>query len=312
MATLTLLAGSGNPTLATAVARGLGTSVGACLMESFPDGEQHVEIRESVRGHDVFLVQPTCPPVADHLLELLLLADAARRAGAAGITAVMPYFGYARQDRRAVGREPVAARLIADIIGASGIDRAVLVDLHTPATEAFFSIPVEQLSAVALLSAAVSPVADRAVVVAPDLGAVRLAEQYARLLNLPMATIQKVRTGPAAVRVREIVGDVRQRTPLIVDDMISTGHTVAAAVRALLAAGCEPDITVVVSHGLFVGGAEQVLANLPISRIVTTDSVPARADLPLPVTVASLGGLLVETVRRLHGSESLSDIIMHR
>jgi ribose-phosphate pyrophosphokinase len=312
MGPLTLFTGSAHATLANAVARDIGVPLGACLRERFPDGEERVEIRESVRDHDVFLIQPTCPPVADHLLELLLLADACRRAGAGRLTAVVPYFGYARQDRRAAGREPVGARLVADLLGAGRIDRIVLLDLHTPAAEAFFSIPVEQLSAVALLAASVRPLAAKAVVVAPDLGAVRLADQYARLLERPMATIQKIRTGPEAVAVREIAGAVRGRVALIVDDMISTGHTVAVAVRALLAAGCEPDITVAVSHGLFVGGAEQVLADLPIGRIVTTDSVPPRADLPLPIEVVGIAPLLVEAIRRLHRSESLGEIVVHR
>ena len=308
-----LFAGSANPTLAEAVARGLGTPLGACAKEHFPDGELHLELKESVRGHDVYLIQPTCPPVADHLLELLLFADACRRAGAGALTAVVPYFGYARHDRRAKGREPIGARLVADLVGASGIQRVVLVDLHTPASEAFFSVPVEHLSAVHLLADQVRPaIAADAIIVAPDLGAVRLAEAYAGLLKLPVATVHKVRLGPEAVQVREIVGDVRGRVPLIVDDMISTGHTIAVAVRALLAAGCNPDVSVVVSHGLFVGSIERVLLDVPVGRIVTTDSVPPRGDLPLPVEVVSLAPLLVEAIRRLHRDESLSELTAHR
>ena len=310
---LKLFAGSANPGLAEAVARGLGTPLGACVSERFPDGELHLEIKESVRGDDVYLMQPTCPPVADHLLELLLLADACRRAGAGVLTAIVPYYGYARQDRRAKGREPIGARLIADLVEASGIERVVLIDLHTPASEAFFSVPVEHLSAVHLLADAVRPaITADAIVVAPDLGAVRLAEAYAGLLNLPVATVHKVRLGPEAVQVREIVGDVRGRAPLIVDDMISTGHTIAVAVRALLAAGCRPDVTVVVSHGLFVGPIERVLRDLPVGRVVTTDTVPPRIDLPLPVNVATVAPLLVEAIRRLHRDESLSELAVHR
>jgi ribose-phosphate pyrophosphokinase len=164
-----------------------------------------------------------------------------------------------------------------------------------------------------LLADAVRPaITADAIVVAPDLGAVRLAEAYAGLLNLPVATVHKVRLGPEAVQVREIVGDVRGRAPLIVDDMISTGHTIAVAVRALLAAGCRPDVTVVVSHGLFVGPIERVLRDLPVGRVVTTDTVPPRVDLPLPVNVATVAPLLVEAIRRLHRDESLSELAVHR
>lgn len=312
MSALALFTGSANPRLAQAIARELPTPLGACRRQHFPDGELHLEIAESVRGRDVYLIQSTCAPVSDHLVELLLMADACRRAGADQMTAVMPYFGYARHDRRATGREPVAARLVADLIATSGLDRVVVVDLHTPAIEGFFSVPAEDVTAVPLLADAIRPVTDATVIVAPDLGASRLAEEYARLLNRPVATIHKIRTGPESVEVRQIVGDVRGKVPLIVDDMISTGHTLAAAVRALLAAGCVPDVTVVVSHGLFVGSIETVVRDLPIGRIVTTDSVPQRPDLPLPVQTVSLGRLLGHVVRRLHASESLADVVVHR
>lgn len=312
MAVLSLFAGSANPNLAAAVARKMAVPLGACLSREFPDGERQLELRESVRDHDVFLFQATCPPVADNLLELLLMTDAARRAGAGRITAVIPYFGYARQDRRASGREPIGAKLVADVIAASGVAHVVVADLHTPASEAFFAMPVEQVSAVPLLAKALGTVPADAVIVAPDLGAVRLAEKYSHLLNRPMATIHKARLGPEAVEVRQLVGDVKGRTPVIVDDMISTGHTVAAAVRALIAAGCKPDITVAVSHGLFVGPAVEVLRSLPIGRIVTTDTVPQRVDLPLPVTVASVAPLLADVVGRLHRSESLGEVLVRK
>ena len=309
---LVLLSGLANPALAASVARAFGIPLGTCLNRQFPDGERHIELYDSVRGDDVFLVQPTSPPVADHFVELLLLADACRRAGAGRLTAVMPYYGYARHDRRATGREPIGARLLADVLATAGIDRVVAVDLHTPATEAFFSVPVEHVSAVDLLAHGLGPIPDNAVIVAPDLGAVRLAERYSSLLARQMATILKTRLGPESVEVRQLVGDVRGKTPIIVDDMISTGHTVAAAVRALLAAGCEPDITVVVSHGLFVGAIDRVLAGSPIGQIVTTDTVPPRADLPLPVKVVSVAPLIVDVIGRLHRSESLNEILVHR
>jgi len=308
MSALTLVAGSGNPDLAHAVAVEIGTRPALYLMEAFPDGELHIDIHESVRGHDVFLVQPTGPPVADHLMELMLLADACRRAGADRLTAVLPYYGYGRQDRRAAGREPVGARLVADLIGAAGVSRVVAVDLHTPALEACFTMPFEHVTAVPLLAKSLGTLPEDAVIVAPDLGAARLAEQFSKRLGRPMATMHKERTGSGTVRVLDVVGRVEARRPIIVDDMISTGGTVAAAVRALLAAGCTPDITVVVSHGLLVGDAEATLESLPIGRLVTTDSLPLRDDLVLPVEVVSLAPLLAGVIGRLHRDESLSTL----
>lgn len=310
---ITILSGSANLSLAEAIADQLGLRLGSRVLQRFPDGELHVEIQETVRGHDVYLIQPTSPPVAAHLLELLLLADACRRAGAAFLTAVVPYFGYARQDRRASGRAPVAARLIADLLQSSGLHRVVAVDLHTTALEGFFSIPLEHLSAASLLAEAVRlKVPPNAVIVAPDLGAVKLAERYASLLHLPLAIIHKTRLSGEEVRVQRIVGDVRGRTPVVVDDMISTGGTIQAAIQALLAAGCvSAELTVVASHGLFVGPAEERLHAVPIHRLLVTDSVARPAREPFPLHLTSLGPLLAEAIRRLHSNQSLSDLLVH-
>jgi ribose-phosphate pyrophosphokinase len=307
-----LLSGSANPALAQKVADHVGTHLAACVLERFPDGELHVEIRESVRGQRVYILQSTSPPVEEHLFEILLLADACRRAGAAQMTAIIPYYGYARQDRRAVGRDPIAARVAADVLAACHIDDLVVVDLHSRAAEGFFSLPAQHLSAVPLLADTVrTSTVEQAVLVAPDLGAVKLAERYSRILNLPVATIHKTRLSGREVKVHQLVGDVRDRLPIIVDDMLSTGGTVAAAVRALLAAGCKPDIAVVVTHGLFAHPAEEVLRNLPIGRVMTTDSVAPRADMGLPVTVVTLAALLGNVVKRLDRNESLGDLISH-
>jgi len=307
-----LLSGTANPVLGQNVAERLGRSLAACVLERFPDGELHVEVRESVRGQRVYVVQPTNPPVEQHLFEMLLLADACKRAGASHLTGVVPYFGYARQDRRASGREPIGGRVAADMIAAGGIDRVILVDLHSRAGEGFFSVPVEHLSAVPLLTDAVrSSSLEQTVLVAPDLGAVKLADHYSRILKLPVATVHKTRLSGRDVRVQQLVGDVRGRSPVIVDDLLSTGGTVAAAVRALLAAGCTPDITVVVTHGLFAGPAEEVLRDLPIARVITTDSIAQRVELGLPLQVVSLAPLLAEVIRRLDRDESVSDLISH-
>jgi ribose-phosphate pyrophosphokinase len=307
-----LISGSAHPALATAIAARLGTPPAARILERFPDGELHVELRESVRGHQVFLLEPTCPPVEAHLFELLLLADACRRAGARRRVAVLPYFGYARQDRRAKGRDPIGARVVCDVLASGTINHVVVLDLHTRATEGFFAMPAEHLSAVPLLAEAIrKDVGDRAVMVAPDLGAVRLANRYGTALGCPVATIYKTRLSGRDVQVQQIVGDVGDRTPFIVDDMISTGGTVAAAVRALLAAGCRPDLTVVATHGVFADRAAETLRALPIGRLVTTDSVPLRPDLGLPVDVVSVAPLLADVIARLDRDESLGDLVSH-
>jgi ribose-phosphate pyrophosphokinase len=282
-----------------------------CILERFPDGELHIELQESVRGHDVYLVQPTSPPVDEHLFELLLMADACRRAGAIHLTAVIPYFGYARQDRRAHGREPLSVRLIADLLATSGIQRVVAVDLHSQGVESAFAIPVEHLSAVPTLAEAVrSSVPRNAVVVSPDLGAVKMAERYAKLLDLPVAIVHKTRISGAEVNVQRIVGNVRDQQVLVVDDMISTGGTIEKAIKALLEAGClSSGIKVAASHGLLVGPAAERLGKLPIEKIYASNSVPTPDRFPLPIEVRSLAGLLAETIQRLHASESIAGLI---
>jgi ribose-phosphate pyrophosphokinase len=308
---LTLISGSANPALADALATRLGLHLADRRLERFPDGELHVEIREALRGHDVYLVQPTGPPVDAHLLELLLLADACRRAGAARLTAVVPYFGYARHDRRSRPGEPVGARVVADLLSVGGIARLVAVDLHAAALEGFLAMPLEHLSAVPrLVEALRSSARPDTVVVAPDLGAVKLAERYARALDRPVAIVHKTRLTGRDVAVRSLVGDVRDRAPLIVDDMISTGGTIEAAVRAVLAAGAVPEVTIAASHGLFVGPAAERLRGLPIRRFLVTDSVPIPGELPLTLEVVGVAPLLAEAITALHADQSLSHLLV--
>jgi ribose-phosphate pyrophosphokinase len=309
---LKIVAGSANCALGEAVAKKLGLDLVGRVVERFPDSEMHVEIRESVRGYDVYIVQPTCPPVDEHLIELLLIADACRRAGADRLTAVIPYFGYARQDRRARGREPVSARVMADMIRAGGLDRVVALDLHGATLEGVLSIPLEHLTAVPLLAeAARSSVGSGTVVVSPDLGAVKLAERYGKILRLPVAIVHKTRLGGAEVAVRNITGEVKGKPVLIVDDMITTGGTVQAAIRALLDAGSAPDFVVAASHGLFVDGAAERFRGLPVRRFFSTDSVPAPIDFAPPVQTISAAPLFAETIERLHNRRSLGELIRH-
>jgi ribose-phosphate pyrophosphokinase len=309
--TLVLLAGTANPPLAAAIAECLGVPLADREASRFPDGEMHVEIGTSVRGCDVYLIQPTGPTAEEHIFQLLLLADACRRAGSARLTAVVPYFGYARQDRRATGREPVGARVVADLFATVGIGRTVAVDLHAP-LEGVFGRPLEHLTAIPVLAERLRAVGTAGrVVVAADLGASKLAERYARLLDLPVAFVHKRRLSGEEVTVRDVTGEVKDRLPLVVDDMITTGGTVEAAVRAVLGAGARPEVVVAATHGLLVGKAVERLAALPVKRVVTSDSVLSSPG-SLPIERVSLASLLAEAISRLHGDRSLSDLIMHR
>ena len=309
---LSLLAGLGNLPLAQGVARALGVALADCELSRFPDGEMHVEVRETVRDADVYLLQPTVPPIEANLLQLLLLADACRRSGATRVTAVMPYFGYARQDRRATGREAVGARVIAETLRSAGIDRVVAVHLHTAGLEAVFSIPLEHLSAMPVLSAALGSLPHGpGVVVAPDAGAIKLAQHWARVLNIPAAVVHKIRVGGDMVETHGLAGEVRGLRPLIVDDMVTTGGTVAAAIAVLLEAGAVPEVMVAATHGLFVGSAVERLAALPITYLLVTDTVSNTAPVDLPVQRVSVAPLLADAITRLHRGRSLSDLILH-
>lgn len=307
---LTVVSGTANLSLAESVARALGVPTCHRILRRFADGELHVEIQESVRGHDVYIVQPTSPPPDEHLMELLFLADACRRAGAARLTAVVPYFGYARQDRRASGREPIGAGVVATLIEAAGFARVVAIDLHAPEIEGFFRIPVEHLSAASLLAGAIGP-SGNSVIVAPDLGAVKLVERFRSLLNLPAAMIHKARISGSEVAFRSIIGDVKDRSPIVVDDMISTGGTIEAAVKGLLDAGCRPDVSVVATHALFVGPAVARLQALPIRQLIATDTVDTPAELPAHFQVVNVAPLLADAIGRLHRDQSLEPVLAH-
>ncbi len=309
---LKLLAGRANPRLADAVAGILKVTPSERSLMRFPDGELHVELRDTVRGADVYLLQPTGPPVEEYLFELLLLADACRRAGAERLTAVMSYFGYARQDRRASGREAVAARLVAEMLAGARIDRVVAVDLHAAALEGFFPMPVEHLTAIPFLIEEVrNRLPSASVVVAPDLGAAKMAQRFASALQLPTAIVHKQRISGEKVAVRTIAGEVRRQVPLIVDDMISSGGTIEAAVKALEAAGAVPGSCVVATHGLLVGTALARLTACGIARLVVTDSVALSIPTLHPPTIVSIAPLLAQAIERLHRRQSLAELIRH-
>lgn len=324
-----ILPGTANRPLAISVADDLGVGAAGCEVERFPDGELRPVV-ENVRGEDVYVVQPTGPPANEHLVELLLLLDACRRAGAERITAVVPYFGYARQDRRLREGQAVGARVCVDALAAAGADRLVVVDPHTPALEAMSSVPVEMLSALPVLAGAIGDLADDAVVVAPDLGAAKLAERYAAMSGRDVTVVRKTRLSGAVVHASELIGDVAGRPAVVVDDMITTGATVEAAVRVLRDHGAT-DVTVAATHGVLSAGAAERISAPGVGRLILTDTLALAGTLALDGTsplagasplasrpgpkapaigfeVCSIAPLIAEALRRLHEDEPLGDL----
>jgi ribose-phosphate pyrophosphokinase len=301
---LAVLGGPASVALARGVCDALSVQPVAYRCQRFPDREAQVELGETVRGRDVFLIQATSPPADVHLVELLLLADACRRDGAARLTGVVPYFGYARQDRR-IGRQSLGGAVAASLIGTARLDSLVLVNVHTPAIEGFFTCPIEHLSAVPLLARALAPAAN-GVVVAPDLGAVKLAREYARLLKLPTAIVHKTRRDAESVEATDVVGEVRDRAAIVVDDILSTAGTLEAAVQALRAAGSIEPVTVAVTHALLVGRAREVLPSLGLAALVAGDTVAIDPPAGVPFRTISIAPLLADAIRRLHAAERVS------
>lgn len=303
-----IFSGNAHPDLAGRVAAALGLPLGQALVERFPDGEVRVRLLESVRGDDVYLVQPTSPPVNDHLMELLLLADAARRSSAARINAVIPYFGYARQDKQTQGREPISAKLVANLLEAVGVDRVIAIDLHAPQIQGFFDIPVDHLSAVRLFARYLRErgLDQEAVVVSPDAGRAEEARRLSERLGLPFAMLAKRRTGPRETQVTYVIGDVEGKRPLVIDDIVSTGSTIRRGVEALLEAGARPEVVVLATHPVLVAGARENLAHPAIREVVFTDTIPLREG---GYTVLSTAELLAQAIRHVHTNQSVSALI---
>lgn len=307
-----VFSGTAHPELAKEIAENLGTTLSPLSVSRFPDGEIHVRIDASVRGKDVFIVQPTCPPVNENFTELLIILDALYRASAGRITAIIPYYGYARQDKKSAGREPITARMIADMLTTGGADRILTIDLHSPQIQGFFDIPVDHLTAVNIISEHIRTwELDSAVVVTPDAGRVNMATEYANRLGLPVVIIHKRRTGPEQTHIDYVVGEVRDRIPIIIDDMITTGGTIDRSVNALLQQGAKPDIHIAITHPVLVGKSVEYLSNPSISKVVVTNTLPVSADKKIEkMDIVSVAPLIASAIERINSDQSVSELFV--
>ena len=307
---LRVFAGNANPKLARDIATYLGVELGEADVDRFSDGEITVEINENIRGCDIFIVQPTFAP-ADNLLELLIMMDAARRASAERVTAVLPYFGYARQDRKDRPRVPITAKLAANLIATAGADRVLTMDLHSAQIQGFFDIPFDHLFAAPVLTQHFRDLAiPDLVVVAPDVGSIKMARAYAKRLNASLALVDKRRTRADDTEVMNVIGEVKAQNVVIFDDVISTGRTIAKAAVALRKHGAR-EIFVGATHAAFSEETLTTLGDAPVREIVVTDSIPQPPErLSEKVRVLSVSGLLGEAIRRIHEERSLSSLFV--
>lgn len=302
-----LYAGSASQQLAESVATQLGAKVGKLQQRYFEDGEFHCQVEDSVRGQNIFIIQSTSKPVNDHLMELLIMLDDFRRASAASINVIMPYFGYSRQEKKSTGREPITARLVADLLTTAGASRVISVDLHNPAIQGFFTIPMDHLTAVPILAEHLKKFKnDRTVIVSPDAGRVKLADKYAALLEVPLVVLHKHRS-EKGVEVRALVGEVAGRCPIIIDDMISTGGTIVQTVQTLLEAKAKPEMIVAATHGVLVGPALERLQHPAIKQVVLTDTITIPPEKQFPhLRQISMAELLARTIHHIHHNLSVS------
>jgi ribose-phosphate pyrophosphokinase len=296
-----------NPVLAAEIAEQIGVSLGECSVSSFSDGEIQINIEESIRGCDVFVVQSTCGPVNQHIMELLIMIDALKRASAKTINVVIPYYGYARQDRKARAREPITAKLVADLLQVAGASRVISLDLHAPQIQGFFNIPVDQLVGVPLLSDYWSSKdLTNVVVVSPDHGGVTRARQLADRLKAPIAIIDKRRPRPNVSEVMNIVGNVEGKTAILIDDIIDTAGTISLAADALIKKGAT-NVYACCTHPVLSGPAMDRIANSPIKELVVTNSIPLPEEKKTEkVVTLSVAPLISEAIIRVHEQLSVS------
>jgi ribose-phosphate pyrophosphokinase len=308
-----MFCGNSNPALAEKICANLGMPLGQAKVKNFSDGEIMVEIGENVRGRDTYVVQSTCSPTNNNLMELLIMMDALKRASAATITAVIPYYGYARQDRKVAPRTPITSKLVADLITRAGADRVVTIDLHAGQIQGFFDIPVDNLYAAPVILEHLKRrfTHDRIVMVSPDAGGTERARAFAKRLECTLAIIDKRRTSPNVAEVMHLVGDVRDKIAIILDDMIDTAGTLTQAARALKEHGART-IYACATHGVFSGPAIDRINASDIEEVVITNTIPLgeKAALTSKIKVLSIAELLAETVRRIHEDESVSSLFV--
>ena len=309
---LVILAGNSHVEFARETARCLGAELGGALVGRFSEGEIRVKINQNVRGCDVFVIQPTCPPVNDHLMELLILLDALKRASARRITAVLPYFGYARQDRKDQPRVPITAKLVANLITVAGADRVLTMDLHAGQIQGFFDIPLDHLFAVNAFVEYFTkqrPLKDL-VVVSPDVGGIKMARAYAKRLRATLAMVDKRRINHMEAEVMDIMGEVEGKNALIVDDLVSTAGSLVQAVRALKEAGAK-EVYAAITHPVLSGPAQERLTASPLKELVVTDTIPIPKEHLLPkIKVLSVAPLFAEAIRCIHDETSIS-VLFH-
>lgn len=309
---LKIFSGNSNPLLAQKVAAAAGVELGHCSISTFADGEIQVEIHESVRGQHVFVIQSTCPPVNQNYMELFIMLDALKRASAAHITAVIPYYGYARQDRKVAPRAPISAKTMANLITSAGADRVVAVDLHAAQIQGFFDCPVDHLFAIPTLARAWREKLGNGtdfVAVSPDAGGVERCRAFAKRVEASMAIIDKRRTGPNEAKALHLIGDVRDKTAVIVDDMIDTAGTLTQAVDSLIKNGAKR-VFAVATHPVLSGPAISRLVESPIEKVWVTDTVPlsAAAVASGKIEVISVAPVLAEAIIRIHSNDSVSSL----
>jgi ribose-phosphate pyrophosphokinase len=309
---LRIISGRANPELAKEIASLLGIPLCDTRISTFPGDETHVQIEESLRGKDVFIIQPTCQPVNENLMELLIMIDACRRASARQITAIVPYYGYARQDHKSTGREPITAKLVADILTTVGVDRVVSIDLHATQIQGFFSIPMDHLTAVPILAGYFKKKKFKnAVIVAPDVGRTKMAEKYTDMLQLPMVVMTKRRKGVGGkeLEIFGVIGDIKGKVGIMIDDVIASG-SITREVDILLKAGAK-EVYLAITHPVLVGKAIELLCATHVKELIVTNTIPVREEKRLngKVKVLSVAPLLADVIRNIHENRSVSQIL---
>ena len=310
---LKLFTGNSNPALAQKIADAMGLQLGDCTVKQFADGEVSVNFNESVRGCDVFLIQSTCCPVNDNFMELLVMIDACRRASANRITAVMPYFGYARQDRKARPRDPISAKLCANMLEAAGADRVLTMDLHANQIQGFFDIPVDNLLGTKILTQyfydKIGTNNPDYVVVSPDLGSVTRVRKFTDKLDLPMAIVDKRRPKPNVSEVMNIIGDIKDKNVILVDDMVDTAGTLCNGAKALVERGGAKSVIACATHGVLSGPAIERLQNSVIDKLILLDTIPVEGEKAVDkIEVLTVADLFAEAIHRIYDEHAISDL----